>query len=68
MNRCGFWLDSKCVEVLSKLGRLVKKIRLAAKLHPERAEQYCRQLAELVELALRVEELRERVPEKGEQL
>jgi len=54
-------LDSKCLEVLSRLGKLVRKVRLAARLHPEKAERYCRQMAELVRLALEVEELRERV-------
>ena len=56
-------MDSKCLEVLSKLGKKVRELRLAARLFPERAEQYCRQLAELVRLAVEVEELRERMPE-----
>lgn len=60
MSHCGFWLDSKCLEVLSKLGRKVRELRLAARLFPEKAEQYCRRLAELVRLAVEVEEMREK--------
>lgn len=63
MSCGGFWLDSKCIEVLSRLGELIKKIRLAARLHPEKIEQYCRQLTELVKLAVEVEEMREKAPE-----
>ena len=63
MSCGGFWLDSKCIEILSRLGELIKKIRLAARLHPEKIEQYCRQLAELVKLAVELEEMREKVPE-----
>ena len=63
MSCGGFWLDSKCIETLSKLGELIKKIRLAARLHPEKIEQYCRQLTELVRLAVEVEEMRENAPE-----
>ena len=63
MSCGGFWLDSKCIEILSRLGELIKKIRLAARLHPEKIEQYCRQLTELVKLAVEVEEMREKAPE-----
>ena len=63
MSCGGFWLDSKCIEILSRLGELIKKIRLAARLHPEKIEQYCRQLTELVKLAVEVEKMREKVPE-----
>jgi len=63
MSHCGFWLDSKCLEVLSRLGRKVRQLRLAARLFPERADRYCREMAELVRLAVEVEEMRERMPE-----
>ena len=59
MSHCGFWLDSKCLEILRRLGRKVRELRLAARLFPEKADRFCRRLAELVRLALEVEEMRE---------
>jgi len=65
MSHCGFWLDVKCVEVLSKLGEKVRQLRLAARLFPEKADRFCREMAELVKLAVEVEEMREKELEKN---